>query len=490
MSTIVDPQDGIHTQLNRSTGALSKLHYSYVFIWAFALSSIWHYASSGFEIFSFILHFNPQVTPLIFVAILSASVAILMPGNAVALAIFSVGQLIAILGRMPQVADHLVMEAVLHLAILSSLGVQLWHKRKVADLSVAEAFEAFAPVGRWLLIVMYFFGTFHKINPGFLEPVSSCALPFIEGFHLPDSIVHSAPLQYAAIYGTLIFEFLAMLLLLNWRTKYFGMLLGIPFHYIIGISGYGTLAHFSSFALALHLLFVSPRFGERLLADHWIPQSLKSWSSFRWVSLAIILLQLGFALHLGFTRAGYLVNTLFGIYGAIVIALVIRHGRHRAEDGGYRLRSSILLLNLLPVIFFIHCTSPYIGLGTGGTLQMFSGLRTEAGQSNHYMLPELPQVFPYQDEVVYIERASNPSLQSLQADEQGMVLFDFQRHITERETLVLPITLRVADQRYEITDLASLQRFIDEHFTQQSWFERHYLSFRLVDEMKPDRCRH
>lgn len=467
----------------------APLDHARIFIWAFALSSIWHYASSGKEIFAFWLNFNSAVSPLIFIAISTAIVAAIRPGNAQALLIFSIGQLVAILGRFPQVADHLVMEALLHISIVVSIAYHAWRQRSM-ELSVAELFEAFAPVGRWLLIIMYFFGTFHKINPGFLNPDSSCAIPFIEGFWVPDAVVHSAPVEYLAIYGTLVFEFIAMLLLM-WRpTKYYGMLLGIPFHYIIGISGYGTLAHFSSFALALHLLFVSPNFGQRLLNDSWVPEFIKSPKPFRLLTFIIILLQLVFALHLGLTREGYLVNILFGIYGAILILMVIRHGRHRPEDGGYRLKSPLIGLNLIPVYFFLHCCSPYFGLGTGGTIQMFSGLRTEGGVSNHYWVPKPLYLFPFQEKIVYIEDAVNPSLKAASEDGQGMVLFDFQRHITEREALYLPLTVRVDDVRYEINSVEGLQDFINQHFTEQSWLARKYLSFRLVDEEHPNRCRH
>jgi len=134
--------------------------------------------------------------------------------------------------------------------------------------------------------------------------------------------------------------------------------------------------------------------------------------------------------------------------------------------------------------------SPYVGLGTGGTMAMFSGLRTEGGVSNHYIITKPIPLFPYQDKIVYIEEASNPSMQAAAADKQGIVMFDFQRHITQRENLMLPVRLRVGDISYSITDPQSFAAFAEEHFTEQSWLERKYMSFRLVDEPKPDRCRH
>ncbi len=44
--------------------------------------------------------------------------------------------------------------------------------------------------------------------------------------------------------------------------------------------------------------------------------------------------------------------------------------------------------------------------------------------------------------------------------------------------------------RYDIQDSDALLAFAEEHFVEQNWFERKYMSFRLVDDPFPKRCRH
>ena len=155
--------------------------------------------------------------------------------------------------------------------------------------------------------------------------------------------------------------------------------------------------------------------------------------------------------------------------------MVFKHGQIRLADERYRLKSSFALVNLIPVWFFLHCLSPYIGLGTGGTIAMFSGLRTEGGVSNHYIIAAPIHLFPYQDKIVYIEQSANPSLQKAGEDHQGLVLFDFQRHFTNREPLILPLRVRVGDVSYFVNDRESLIKFAQENFTEQSWLEKHYM---------------
>ncbi len=463
--------------------------YATVFIWLFAVSASWHYTSSSGDIVRYWLRYDALVTPLMFLSIATAFIAACYPGRTAALMLFSVTQLVAIALQFPFVADHLVMELFLNLSIVLSFA-WLAVKRRTFRIGTDELFELFSPIGRWLLITMYFFGTFHKINPGFMSLGSSCAVPFIKGFALPESLLGEAWLQYAAIYGTLIFEAIAMLLLLSARTKYFGMLLGMSFHFVIGISGFGTLAHFSAFAMALHALFVPSGFGERIYRDPLVPAFIKSGNGFRVLTIALMSLQVVFALHLGTTRQGYLVNSLFGAFALVLMYLVFRHGRMLPGDAPYRLKSQWLPLNLIPIWFFVHCMSPYIGLGTGGTIAMFSGLRTEGGISNHYVIRRPIPLFPYQDTVIHIEAASNPSLQAAAEDKQAMVMFDFQRHFMHRETLALPLRVRVGGSTYTIEDPDAFVKFANEHFRQQSWLERKYMSFRLVDEPRPNRCRH
>ncbi len=460
-----------------------------LFIWIFAVSSIWHYTSSGTEIAYYLLQFNAQITPLIYLSIVTAFVAALFPNRTWAVLTFSVGQLLAIGLRYPHVADHLVMELFLNLSIVVSF-VYLSISKRGAPVTTTEIFEVFGPVGRWLLIIMYFFGTFHKINPGFMSLESSCAVPFITAFPLPDAILSSDWLGWAAIYGTLIFEFVAMLLLFSSRGKYYGMLIGMSFHFIIGISDYGTLAHFSAFAMALHTLFLPSGFGNRLVKESIVPDFLKSTENFRTFTIGLVILLVASGLHLGTTRQGFFVNSLFAVFGLTLLYLVFRDGQMRAEDEPYRLKSPFTAANLIPAWFFLHCLSPYLGLGTGGTIQMFSGLRTEGGVSNHYIIRKPLGMFSYQDTIVYVEHTENSSIKTAQDEKQGIVLFDFQRHFTTREPLALPITLRVDGVRYPITDVETLTRFAEKYFTEQSWLEKKYMSFRLVDEPYPNKCRH
>jgi len=319
---------------------------------------------------------------------------------------------------------------------------------------------------------MYFFGTFHKINPGFLNLESSCAIPFFSGLPLPDFILNSTWAQYAAIYGTLVLEFLAMLLLLSNRTKYYGMLLGMPFHFAIGISSYGSLAHFSAFALTLHSLFAPVNFGQRIFEDSRIPKFIKLAKVFNLVTIVIVLPQFLFAV-LGLWT---LMNVLFSIFGLSLIILIMIHGNiEPGSASAYRLKSRFPAANVISILFFIHCCGPYIGLNTAGVVQMFSGLRTEGNISNHYIIRKPIYLFPYQERVAYVSQAKDDYLAYLKYEGLGITLFDLQLYITTKDTpLVLPITIRLDEKEHVISDGTTLNSFVKANFTHQNFLEQHY----------------
>lgn len=464
-----------------------ELSHATVFTWLLAVATIWHHTSSSNEVYYYWLHFDPVQTPAVILAVTTAFLAACYPTSTRFFLLFVVTQIGVIFTRIPYIPTHVVMELFLFLTMLFSY-LYLAYKEKSWVINIDSMFELYAPTGRWLLIIMYFFGTFHKINPGFLSLDSSCALPFFYGLPLPDLILQQPWAQYAAIYGTLILEFVAMLLLLSSRTKYYGMLLGMPFHFIIGISSYGSLAHFSAFALTLHSLFVPNNFGQRIYEDTLFPGIFKQKNTFIIVTVVIVLLQFLFASLAAWT----LMNIVFAIFGLLLMFMIFRHGAiDPAVSAPYKLSSRFTVANALSVLFFIHCSGPYIGLNTSGVVQMFSGLRTEGGISNHYIIQKPLYIFSYQQPVVYVEKSKDDFLSYLKEESLGMPLFDFQTFLTTKdEPLSLPMTLKIEDKIIDIYDGKSLKSFINTYFVAQSFLERKYLSFREVDSPKPAKCRH
>ena len=112
---------------------------------------------------------------------------------------------------------------------------------------------------------MYFFGVFHKLNTGFLDPSVSCAVALWQNMPQPLNHLDGAAIQYLTIYGALAVELLIFLMLLLRRFRHLGILIGVGFHMLLALSGYAMYAPFSMLSVALHCLFLSPQSARQIV---------------------------------------------------------------------------------------------------------------------------------------------------------------------------------------------------------------------------------
>jgi len=450
------------------------------------MATVWHYTSSSNEVWEYWLHFHPVHTPAIAAICIVGFLAAIyshLPGAALALAVTG----IVVIGlRLPWIPTHLMMELFLFVGIVTAwLGLFL--KKRSYDYASDNYWEHYAPLARWLLILMYFYGTFHKINPVFLNPETSCAVPFIQGVPVLSEFADQIWMQLSAIYGTLVVEAVAMCMLLIPRLKYFGMLMGMSFHLAIGTSSFGTLAHFSAFALALHAFFLPSDAVRRFQDDPSIPNWIKT-RSCRQVATALIMIPpFGFAVF----GAWDMMNIHFGTAAVCLILFVSRYGKMRESTSPIRYFSPSVAINLLVLGFVVNGAAPYIGLRTTGAVQMFSGLRTEGGVSNHYVIREPVYLFDYQKHTVSVVDSTDWFLGYLAEHDQATTWLKVQRYLTDpQRTVTLPFTAKVDNEVIRIDDTGALRALLSRRYSEENLLERLYLSFRNFDVNPAQTCRH
>lgn len=122
---------------------------------------------------------------------------------------------------------------------------------------------------------------------------------------------------------------------------------------------------------------------------------------------------------------------------------------------------------------------------------MFSGLRTEGGISNHYLITTPLDLCPYQRDVIYIKETTDEYLNYLKKEDLGLTLIDFHRFLATRETpLALPLVVSVNGELIEISDAKSAQAFEHRFLGTLNPVEFKRLLFRDVDSLQPKTCRH
>lgn len=360
---------------------------------------------------------------------------------------------VAVVGlELPRVSNHWLLSGITSFGLLLTLGPTLARGRQPSGEALARALRS---VGAQI-IVLYVLVTLAKINAGFFDPAASCGALHYRRLAASLPLLPTAPWAiWAAILGTLLIEGTLPLLLLLRPTRLMGCAAGWLFHLVLGFNGYWD---FSMMAAAYYVAFVPARVleGGRLAA-----QSSSRIARFRAatarisgsrvsgpLALLALLIPAGMAafsgaadrdLVLAANRAGrwiWLAAWLgLGAAGAAAIrASLGQPDEPRALGAGWW-RQPVLLV--APLLALTNGLSPYLGLKTENSYTMFSNLRTEGGEWNHYLVPKQLQVFGFQDELVRILRSNDAYFAKLAAGGYRLVPFEFQRHTAKHPDAVL-----------------------------------------------------
>jgi predicted DCC family thiol-disulfide oxidoreductase YuxK len=382
--------------------------------------------------------------------------------------------------QMPLNSNHTIIKNFLLLAMLVAGARQLLRGGTWADF-----YKDFAPVGRMLLVTMYIFGIFHKINRDFLDPTVSCAVALWRAMPPPLNYLDGAPIRQFVIYGTFLFEGSILLLLLLRRTRHWGIAMGIAFHSFLALSSYAMYVQFSMLTIALHMLFIE---------NH---DAIKIQSSTVWQRLQVSLQTtkgfwifgtwLAIMIFLGW-NGGYSEISIVWMPSVFLLAwacLQLPRNPWGSARPFSQLRSPALLGNILSILFFLNCAAPYLGLKTSQSLNMFANLQLEAGRSNHLVFAGAPGPFGYMADVVSITAADgSPVLEYVRSEGLKMTYY----HLLDQLERNPKITASFEHEgrtftRQNATSLADeIKRVLHPRWA-RNWFH-----FTVIDMASPKPC--
>ena len=383
--------------------------------------------------------------------------------------------------QLPTLSNHTIIKNFFLLSMLIA-GIWQW----VHGGNWRGLFRQIAPLGRVLLITMYFFGVFHKINTDFLNPEVSCAVTLWREMPVFFSFIDFSWMHYLAIYGALIIESLILFSLLYRKTRHIGILAGICFHSLLGLSGYAFYPPFSTLTIALHILFISPNSAKNILDSpewktltHWIHSFSGCLIFFTWLAIISVLAWLG----------NYSNAAIIWLPGVVIFAIIMfKRGRDQSNTdlaGGKVLLSQSRILNVLSLLFLFNCITPYLGLKTSQSINMFANLRLEGGYSNHLVLQTAPAPFDYLNDVVTITSSiGSHYLSYISTSNLHVVYYDLLRELNDNP-LVTVNYIRDSIQ-YNKQNALTLKADIDQ-VLHPEWF-RKWFNFNPVDLQSPKPC--
>jgi len=442
-----------------------------IFSLLFALFSVFHFMNYAFEYG----RFPPQLDQLALLA--AATLLFFRPGSNRALFLLMLASTVSAIAQAPVSSNHTMVRNVVLLGYWLSFGIAAVRNRPANTV-----FTNFAPAGQGALLVMYFFGIFHKINSDFLNPVTSCAVALWRQMPAPLAALEGPLVWYPAIYGTFAIEGGIMVALLTRRWRHVGIAAGIGFHLLLSLSSYAMYISFTMLSIALHSLFLSGDAAQRILASREMRFVRSRMRDPVYIVTALLfvtgLAVLAFAGH--YTLAASFALPLVLPFCAII--LIYGRSQRPLVEGGHAARFVGIAVTAL---FFLNCSMPYLGLKTAQSINMFANLRLEAGVSNHLILRRPPGPFHYLEKVAVIEDAGgDPELAWYQKRQFGIVYYDLLSALAKNPDL--RVTYRMDGQVHEDIGRDQLQADILATLHPSSF--RKWFFFQPVALDRPEHC--
>jgi hypothetical protein len=349
----------------------------------------------------------------------------------------------------------------------------------LARRGVRPAFADFAVLGGACLMVMYIFGIFHKINTDFLNPDVSCGPALWAWMPPPLSWLSGGWMDQATIWGTFVVEGAILIALLTRRFRHAGVVAGIGFHSLLSLTNYSMYIPFTSLAIALHALFLSEAGSARIARS-----SIGQWALNASQNPArIILFLLVFLCAAVLTRLGLFVGATLAagvVLGPLCLAIALY-----GHSGVRRAPSSIgrVITALVAGGFILACLTPYSGLRTVQSMNMFANLRVEGGISNHLIFGP-PTMISHVDDVVAVEAATGSHLLVRAANRNRIVPWR-QVLIELADNPKATVTYRRDGEKMAQVTAADLRNEIDQ--LPHRWV-RKFIHFRSLPQGSPTPC--
>ena len=231
-----------------------------------------------------------------------------------------------------------------------------------------------------------------------------------------------------AIYGTFVAEGAIIIMLLLPRCRHWGICAGIGFHSLLVLSGFGMYVVFTTLAIALHILFITPEAALRITRS----DPFRQFDTFlrHPAGISLLILTMGLIAANAYIFTYQIVGLLWLILTAapLIIIAVKGAGLCASETKEKTLFwSRTHFLNVIPILFVISCMGPYFGFKTAQSMNMFANLHVEGGTSNHLLFTQ-PLFSPsYIDDVVFVTEAhgSEPLEHAAENSNIGQVYYEF-----------------------------------------------------------------
>ncbi|MGE3287049.1 MAG: hypothetical protein AB7J32_13235 [Pseudonocardia sp.] len=405
--------------------------------------------------------------------------------------------------HLPAASNHLVLSLLVAVA-LGGAALHAWWRPGPEPFAARWLDTARTP-GGLVLLVVYAFTVFHKLNTAFFDPAVSCAGSLLAQLvSLSGGTPAFAPaLVSAAAAGTVVVEAAVLLLLAVPGWQRWGVVLGVGLHAVLAPASFFD---FATVVFALYVLLM-PREVFAGLATREARLRGVALAAFGiHVLVGLVTAALGIS---GPTVHLLLVGSWYVAVGTLMVPAVLAGLATRVPWPRWRRRPAVLLL--VPLVAFANGATSYLGLKTVANYSMFSNLHTEQGATNH-VVPGIAalDVAGFARDTVTVTALRLPDRAVLDPVTTLLGGGSYVRRAARWSTEPVPVVVPYQELRRTVLLWRDAGiRGVTLTYTHEGvartvadatadpelsaplpWWERHLLAFRAVDSADgPDRCR-
>ena len=250
---------------------------------------------------------------------------------------------------------------------------------------------------RALVLLTYIFAAFHKLNPDYFTPTSSCAVRLVR-FYFQDKLTNSRAnrvIIICAIWVPVICEAAIPMLLLFKETRAMGVLAAICLQ---SLFGFARNAPFSVVMYAGLTLFLPP--ANLSITTVLVVCGLGAWIGFRYSMWKVYPKQ----------KLALVLHTVFGAITAYMFIWVITTYHNRLDNIQHHGNLQWLVIAVLLLLFAVNALSPFYTSKTEFCLAMFSNLRPD--RRVHFVVKQSPRQFGDNEYVEILSMQGIPELSS------------------------------------------------------------------------------
>lgn len=274
--------------------------------------------------------------------------------------------------QVPFLANHWLLAAIVSVAYLLSRG----------------RWEIFRGIAQGVTLAFYAFAAFAKLNEGFFDPATSCAIFYADEAVRAlgiGSLNGASPVAPLVMWVSAAIELSVVPLLLFGRTRKAGVLLAITFHSVLTLDLGQHFYDFTSVLLALFVLFLDGSFAARFeQRPRWMGE-VTSRVALQFVAFFGVLTTLSSTMPLTVWTDWFVRNFTWWWWFPYVVYVVATAVRSRSD--AHRLHVPTVGWALI-VVVVVNGLTPYLEVKTAFSWNMYSNLQVVNGESNHLIIRE------------------------------------------------------------------------------------------------------